>query len=248
MLDLSGGGPAGGEQGLLGLAFSPDGAHLYVDYTDTIRHTARRRVQLRRTGRPTGVAAPAPVRGAAVRGTTTAATSCSAPTATSTSAGDGGAPATRRQRAALATLLGKMLRIDVDARRQPVRDPAGQPVRRATTRGPEIWALGPAQPLALSLRPRRPATCTSATSDRTRGRRSTLQPAAHRRRTTAGPSWRARTVPPRPPTGIGCLCRSPNTGAPRGARSRAATSTGATPSTDLEVGAYVFADFCGGDS
>jgi len=35
VLDLSGKITSGGEQGLLGLAFSPDGAHLYVDYTDT---------------------------------------------------------------------------------------------------------------------------------------------------------------------------------------------------------------------
>lgn len=34
-LDLTGETEATGERGLLGLAFSPDGAHLYVDYTDT---------------------------------------------------------------------------------------------------------------------------------------------------------------------------------------------------------------------
>jgi glucose/arabinose dehydrogenase len=34
VLDLSGDVSGGGEQGLLGLAFAPDGRHLYVDYTD----------------------------------------------------------------------------------------------------------------------------------------------------------------------------------------------------------------------
>ena len=34
VLDLSGRVSDGNEQGLLGLAIAPDGAHLYVDYTD----------------------------------------------------------------------------------------------------------------------------------------------------------------------------------------------------------------------
>jgi len=39
VLDLSGQVSSGGEQGLLGLAFSPDGRHLYVNYTDTAGDT-----------------------------------------------------------------------------------------------------------------------------------------------------------------------------------------------------------------
>jgi glucose/arabinose dehydrogenase len=39
VLDLSGQVSGGGEQGLLGLAFSPDGSHLYVNYTDTAGDT-----------------------------------------------------------------------------------------------------------------------------------------------------------------------------------------------------------------
>lgn len=39
VLDLSGEVSQGGEQGLLGLAFSPDGAFLYVNYTDLSGHT-----------------------------------------------------------------------------------------------------------------------------------------------------------------------------------------------------------------
>ena len=39
VLDLSGQVSTGGEQGLLGLAFSPDGSHMYVNYTDTSGNT-----------------------------------------------------------------------------------------------------------------------------------------------------------------------------------------------------------------
>ena len=39
---------AGGEQGLLGLAFAPDGSRAYVDYTDRDGNTDRRRVRRRR--------------------------------------------------------------------------------------------------------------------------------------------------------------------------------------------------------
>jgi glucose/arabinose dehydrogenase len=39
VLDLTGQVATGGEQGLLGLAFSPDGTHLYVNYTDTAGDT-----------------------------------------------------------------------------------------------------------------------------------------------------------------------------------------------------------------
>jgi glucose/arabinose dehydrogenase len=39
VLDLSGQVSTGSEQGLLGLAFAPDGGHLYVDYTDTSGNT-----------------------------------------------------------------------------------------------------------------------------------------------------------------------------------------------------------------
>jgi glucose/arabinose dehydrogenase len=39
VLDLSGQVSSGGEQGLLGLVFSPDGSHLYVNYTDTAGDT-----------------------------------------------------------------------------------------------------------------------------------------------------------------------------------------------------------------
>jgi glucose/arabinose dehydrogenase len=39
VLDLNGGVSSGAEQGLLGLVFSPDGSHLYVNYTDTAGDT-----------------------------------------------------------------------------------------------------------------------------------------------------------------------------------------------------------------
>ena len=69
---------------------------------------------------------------------------------------------------------GKMLRINVNGtdRRAPVPDPGRQPVRRPVRPRRDLVAR-PAQPVALLVRPGRPATCGSATSARTGTRRST---------------------------------------------------------------------------
>ena len=70
------------------------------------------------------------------------------------------------------TLLGKMLRLDADSG-EPYAHPRGQPVRRQHGVSPGDLVDGDAQPVALQLRPRRPAISGSAMSGRTPTRRST---------------------------------------------------------------------------
>ena len=84
-------------------------------------------------------------------------------------------------------------------RRRPVRDPGRQSVRRrAAALKPEIWALRPAQPVALHASTARPATCGSATSaGPVRGGRHRAG-RQRRPRTTAGRSWRHRTATRQP--------------------------------------------------
>ena len=151
----------GGERGLLGLAFSPDGTKLYVDYTDTRRRHADRRVHDARDGTPT----PRP----------------GAPCSTVDQPqpnhnggqlafgpdgylyiglGDGGAqgdvgaghqPGGNGQ--SLATLLGKILRIDpAPTRRRGVHGAGGQPVRRRRpTPGPRSGRTGLRNPWRFSF-------------------------------------------------------------------------------------------------
>ena len=74
----------------------------------------------------------------------------------------------------LGSLLGKILRIEpTDAGGNAYERPAHEPVRLALRRARRGLRLRPAQPVALLLRPHRPARSRSATSARTRGRRST---------------------------------------------------------------------------
>ena len=131
----------------------------------------RRRIANRRRS---GVAQRAHRRSRSRSRTTTAARCASAPTAICTSAWATAAAATipaiaRRTRRSCS---GKMLRIDVD-RARALRDSAGQPVRARRPGPARDLRDRPAQSVAVQLRPRRPATCTSATSGRTRWRRST---------------------------------------------------------------------------
>ena len=98
-------------------------------------------------------------------------------------------------------------------RRAALRDPAGQPVRRRRRPARDLGA-GPAQPLAVLVRPRAPASCSSATSARAASRRSTcsrarpqlrlahhgghaLLPAARPAATAPGSTPAGRRVPPR---------------------------------------------------
>ena len=95
--------------------------------------------------------------------------------------GDGGSagdPGNRAQN--LNSLLGKILRIDIDTRRKRVRDPADEPVRRHDAGHDQIWSCGLRNPWRFSF-DGRPATCGSATSARTATRRSTARQAPERR-------------------------------------------------------------------
>ena len=91
--------------------------------------------------------------------------------------GSGGDPENRAQNPR--ELLGKMLRIDVDHRTggRPYAIPATNPYRRGGGRAGDLGARR-AQPVALLVRPRRRATCGSATSARATSRRSTSSGAA----------------------------------------------------------------------
>ena len=166
--------------------------------------------------------------------TTTAASSSSGRTAGSTSG-----PATAARRRSdnhsqnLSSRLGKLLRLNVDKRGRALAD------RRATGCGTRGASRGTAPP----------ATSTSATSARTRGRRSTCA----RRRSSAAEQLRlaglggpgryqdGQQVNPRGSSSS----RSSTTPTARAARSRAATSTAgkAVPSAR---GRYFYGDYCNG--
>ena len=133
----------------------------------------------------------------------------------------------------LDTWLGKLLRIDPRASGgQPYTVPADNPfVGQAGALPGDLVARAP-QPVALLLRRRAPATSGSATSARTRPRRSTSPrrpQAAARASTSAGAPSRAptATTTTSPPTARSDRC-TPTTTATTwaGARSPAATCTG----------------------
>ena len=248
--------PAGGERGLLSVAFHPTtrkSGRFYVDYTD--RNGDTRIVEYRRRGdrpRATRVARAMLLASTSRTRTTTAASSRSAPTASCTSAWATAAPAaTRRQRAQnLDTLLGKILRIDpTPSGGGRTRVPADNPFVGGARRAPEIWALRPAQPVALLVRPR----------DR--------RPVDRRRRPGRRRGDRLRGARPGAGANFGWNCfegraaidagkPAPDARAPvldvrplarRAARSRAATSC-ATARCRRCAGRYVYGDYCRGQS
>ncbi len=202
-LNLAGRISSGTEQGLLGLAFHPDYARngrFYVDYTNRAGNT--RVVEYR--GRPIPTArsrhrrrpswpSTSPTR------TTTAASWRSAPTASCTSGwATAAATATRSATARTRSLLGKLLRIDVDGdqRARPYRIPPDNPYagggggrRRSTRSG--CATRGASRSTA------RPATSGSATSARTVYEEvdfATPAP-AHGARTSAGSASRGEAAP-----------------------------------------------------
>ena len=213
----------GGEQGLLGLAFHPDypdGPRFFVDYTDVERRHRRRLVH-RRPPTP-DQADPASERRScshrpAVRRTTTAAMLAFGPDGylyiAMGDGGSGGDPQGNGQN--LDTLLGKILRLDVDGTdasptrsRPTIRSSAGAGARpRSGVRLRNPWRF----------------SFDRATGDlwigdvgQGPGRRSTSSGRpirrASRRRTSAGTSWRAPTATSTTrATGPAWSCRSPST-------------------------------------
>jgi glucose/arabinose dehydrogenase len=154
VLDISADVSTGTEQGLLGLTFSPDGARLYVDYTDTAGNT--RIVEYTMAG---GQVDPASRRELLL---------IDQPSATDNGGGilfgpdgrlwigmgdgaTGGDPADNAQN--LNSLLGKMLRIDPapGSNGVPYSIPAGNPFAGGGAGRPEIWAYGLRNPIRFSF-------------------------------------------------------------------------------------------------
>jgi glucose/arabinose dehydrogenase len=155
VLDVSSQTVASGEQGLLGLAFSPDGRFLYVDFTDRSGDTHVTEFAMRgrradpasarlvlRVDQPFpnhngGQLAFGPDRRLYI------------------TLGDGGSQGDPNGNGqSLGTLLGKILRIDPRPRDgHPYRIPAGNPFAGRPGARPEIWAYGLRNPWRFSFDP-----------------------------------------------------------------------------------------------
>ena len=153
---------AGGEQGLLSVAFHPTTrrtGRFYVDYTDRERQHDRRRVPRQRRRRAIPAHARADVPADQPTPTTTAASSSFGPDGLLWSGmGDGGAGGDPENGAQNLSTLPRQA--DADRRRRPQGALAGS------------WAVGLRNPWRFSF-DRATAPSGSATSARTRGRRST---------------------------------------------------------------------------
>jgi glucose/arabinose dehydrogenase len=156
VVDISDQVTAGGEQGLLGLAFSPDGRFLYLNFTDTDGDS--RVVELTMRG---GRADPGSLR-LLLRVEDPFANHNGGQLAFGPDrllyiafgdGGGGGDPEGNGQ--SLGTLLGKILRIDPrPAGGRPYRVPSGNPfVGRGGGARPEIWAYGLRNPWRFSFDP-----------------------------------------------------------------------------------------------
>ena len=247
ILDLSAEVSLATEQGLLGIAFAPDGDHLYVNFTDLNGDTRVQEFAMR-----DGVPDPASRRELL---------SVDQPYSNHNGGnlvfgpdgylyiglGDGGSGGDPHGNAqSLSTLLGKMLRISpAPSEDLPYSIPPDNPFVGRDGGRPEIWAYGLRNPWRYSF-DRRPATCGSATSGRTPGKRSTcsppVRPAAG---TTAGTHWRGFT-PMRARLRRTRSLRSTCTPTIDGG----CTVTGGYVYRGQAIaslqGAYVFADFCVG--
>jgi glucose/arabinose dehydrogenase len=155
VVDISDQVTAGGEQGLLGLAFSPDGRFLYLNFTDTDGDS--RVVELTIRG---GRADPGSLR-LLLRVDDPFANHNGGQLAFGPDrllyiafgdGGGGGDPEGNGQ--SLGTLLGKILRIDPrPAGGRPYRVPSGNPFAGRGGARPEIWAYGLRNPWRFSFDP-----------------------------------------------------------------------------------------------
>jgi glucose/arabinose dehydrogenase len=153
ILDLSGVVSQGGEQGLLGLAFSPDGRFLYVNFTDLVGDTRILEYAMRGTG--------------VAIGSRREVLHVDQPYSNHNGGhllfgpdghlyvglGDGGSGGDPEDRAQdLGTLLGKMLRIDPrPGRGRPYTVPRDNPFVDRTGVRAEIWAYGLRNPWRYSF-------------------------------------------------------------------------------------------------
>lgn len=153
VLDLSGQVSQGGEQGLLGLAFSPDGRFLYVDFTDTAGNThVTQYTMAGDRSDPSSARTVLFVR---------------QPFANHNGGdllfgpdgdlyvglGDGGSEGDPQGNGqSLSTLLGKLVRIrPTPSGPAPYEIPAGNPFKGASGARPEIWAFGLRNPWRFSF-------------------------------------------------------------------------------------------------
>ena len=160
--------------------------------------------------------------------------------------GSGGDPLGNGQN--LATLLGKMLRIDVD-RGMPVRDPRRQPVRGQRGGASGDLGLRPAQPVALRVRPRdRRPLHRRRRPERARGGRRRPRVAPRRRELRLEHHGRAAAAsgrrPAAPPPGSRCPCVEYG-------RGDGCSITGGVVYRGCRMpgyhGTYFYGDYCSGD-
>ena len=166
--------------------------------------------------------------------------------------GDGGGGndqhGTARQRAVRSSSpLGKILRIDPQAvGRRAVHDPVLEPVRRARGRARRDLLLRAAQPVALLVRQRHRRPRHRRRRAGRRSRRSTSsRRAAGAARTSAGARGRAAGATSTSRRRTRSSPSSPTPTRPASARSRAASSR-ATAACPALYGRYVYGDYCNG--
>jgi glucose/arabinose dehydrogenase len=154
VLDLRGGVRAGGEQGLLGIAFSPDGRTMYLDYTDTKGDTHVDAVDIDAAGatgnRRTLLTVDQPY--ANHNGGQLVARRDGTLWIALGDGGSGGDPQHHAQD--LGSLLGKILRIDPrpdPATGKPYTIPPDNPFVGRRGARPEIWAYGLRNPWRFSF-------------------------------------------------------------------------------------------------
>ena len=153
VLDVSSEVSLGGEQGLLGLTFSPDGATLYVNFTDVNGDTRIVAYGMSRGSRGSGLRACGPFVDQPYTNHNGGNLVFGPDGYLYIGLGDGGSGGDPQGNAqSLGTLLGKMLRIDPEpADGAPYSVPADNPFVDTPGARPEIWAYGLRNPWRYSF-------------------------------------------------------------------------------------------------